>query len=231
MPLPLIGELGRIVFTSALGLFASEALRNSFRDKQEQQAKIGAIMSYDLIGNDFDFIGADFISGDDDDMLDSLVSGSGNSDIIGAVKAAARSGNLQAQATLRKLAMRNGGAVINRPLDRKRRYPLGFVPTDIIASNSQSIPAAPQNLFRPERLVIPSDISFDVGVKDIKVGNQSQLAQSVEVPGALFSEVAIDTQVTFDTAEVGNQISVDIRNKTAASLPFTAGLLGTVAKS
>ena len=231
MPLPIVGELGRIVFTSALGLFASEVLRNSFRDKQEKQAKIGAIMSYDLIGNGYDFIGADFISGDDDDMLDSLVSGNGSSDIIGAYKAAALNGSERAQSALRQLAMRNGGAVINRPLDRKRRYPLGFVPTDIIAANSQSIPAAPQNMFRPERLVIPSDISFDVGVKDIKVGNQSQLAQSVEVPGALFSEVAIDTQVTFDTAEVGNQISVDIRNKTAASLPFTAGLIGTVAKS
>ncbi len=66
---------------------------------------------------------------------------------------------------------------------------------------------------------------------DVKVGNQSQLVQSVEVPAALFSEVAIDTHVTFDTAEVGNQISVQARNKLAVgSVDFTAGMLGSIAK-
>jgi hypothetical protein len=65
---------------------------------------------------------------------------------------------------------------------------------------------------------------------DVKVGNQSQLVQSVEVPAAMFSEVAIDPHLTFDTAEVGNQISVQARNKSGNSLDFTAGMLGSIAK-
>jgi hypothetical protein len=187
-------------------------------------------------------IGADLMFGaDDSDILEALsvsgdydiVGGDGSSEIIGAeLIGAARRGNPQAKAALAKIAMRNAGAVVKKDLSNRRRYPLGFVPTEVDAGDAATIPAAPQNLFRPERLVIPSDIGFDFGVQDIKVGNQSQFAQSVEVPAAVFSEVAIDTNVTFDTAEVGNQISILVRNKgTEDDLEFTAAAIGTIAKS
>lgn len=202
-------------------------------------------MSFDIVGydedDDFGSIGYDQLIGalGDDDFLDALVSGGGSqflvsgdgsSEIIGAAKNAKKAQAAKKAAVLKQLAMRNGGAVVNRGLDRRRRYPLGFVPTAVAAATSVQVPSAPQNLYRPERLVIPSDIAFDAGVADIKVGNQSQLVQSVEVPAALFSEVAINTGVTFDTAEVGNQVSVTIRNKSASAFEFTAGLVGTIAK-
>ncbi len=195
---------------------------------------------YDIVGDDYGFIGWESLIGADDDFLDSLVegggadflvSGDGSSEIIGATAASrGRVNAAKKAAALKQLAMRNAGAVVNRGLDRRRRYPLGFVPTAVAAATTVQIPSAPQNLYRPERLVIPSDIAFDAGVADIKVGNQSQLVQSVEVPAALFSEVAINTGVTFDTAEVGNQVSVNIRNKSASAFEFTAGLVGTIAK-
>ncbi len=195
---------------------------------------------YDIVGDDYGFIGWDQLIGamGNDDFLDTLVeggaadflvSGDGSSEIIGAASAAKVQAAKKA-AAMKQLAMRNAGAVVNRGLDRRRRYPLGFVPTAVAAATTVQIPSAPQNLYRPERLVIPSDIAFDAGVADIKVGNQSQLVQSVEVPAALFSEVAINTGVTFDTAEVGNQVSVNIRNKSASAFEFTAGLVGTIAK-
>lgn len=200
---------------------------------------------YELVGyggSDFGGIGADLLlsgvddligDGEDEALLQALaVSGAGDTELIGAVASgnAAAVKRARQKAALKQIAMRNAGAVMTRGLDRRRRYPLGFVPTVIAAATSSAIPAAPQNLFRPERLVIPSDIAFDSGVRDIKVGNQSQLVQSVEVPGALFSEVAINTGVTFDTAEVGNQVSVDIRNKSALAFEFSAGLVGAIAK-
>ena len=168
-----------------------------------------------------------------DAVLYDIVGGDGSSEIIGAdLIGAAAAGNARAKAALHKIAMRNAGAVIKNDLKNRRRYPLGFVPTEVDAGDAATIPAAPQNLFRPERLVIPSDICFDFGVQDIKVGNQSQFAQSVEVPAAVFSEVSIDTNVTFDTAEVGNQISILVRNKgTTDNLEFTAAALGTIAKA
>jgi hypothetical protein len=204
----------------------------------QSQTKGATIMGgYELVGHDdFGSIGADLI-GDDMDLLealaiegladDEIISGAGDSEIVGA-SGRGRKGRKIAE--LRRLIAKNAGAVVNRGLDRRRRYPLGFIPTAIAAGTSSAVPSAPQNLFRPERLVIPSDIAFDLGVRDIKVGNQSQLVQSAEVPAALFSEVAINTGVTFDTAEVGNQVSVDMRNKSAAALEFSAGLVGTIAK-
>ncbi len=181
---------------------------------------------------------------DDEDLLEALsVAGAGDTEIIGrrgrkrTRRSRSRSRSRRLRATgrrrrqeLRSLAMRGAGAVVNRGLSRRRRYPLGFQPTNVAIAATLQIPASPQNLFRPERLVIPSDIAFDLGVVDIKVGNASQLVQSVEVPAAVFSEVAEDTNITFDTAEVGNQISVQIRNKSAAAVEFTAGLIGTIAK-
>ena len=192
---------------------------------------------------DYGSIGADIMFGaaSDSDVLEALsvsgaydiVGGDGSSEIIGAeLIGAASAGNPRAKAALRQIAMRNAGAVVKNDLKNRRRYPLGFVPTEVDSGDAATIPAAPQNLFRPERLVIPSDICFDFGVQDIKVGNQSQFAQSVEVPAAVFSEVSIDTNVTFDTAEVGNQISILVRNKgTTDNLEFTAAALGTIAKA
>jgi hypothetical protein len=203
---------------------------------------------YDLIGSHFGGVGTSLIGADENALLHALavsggaadlIAGLGDSEIVGTdalalIGAAHAAGpshvNAARQKALQAIAMRNAGAVIKTGLDKRRRYPLGFVPTTLPASTTALVPSAPQNLFRPERFVVPSDIAFDVGVVDIKVGNASQLVQSVEVPAALFSEVAIDTNVTFDTAEVGNQVSVQVRNKTLAPLEFTAGLIGTIAK-
>ena len=212
---------------------------------------IAGAIGADLIGADLDdLIGASTIFGADDGtgLLEALaVSGLGDSELIGAAVAAAAPANAAAQtaaararlaavqkarqaAALKNIASKNAGAVISRGLDKRRRYPLGFVPTTIAAGATTLIPGAPQNLFRAERTVIPSDIAFDLGIVDIKVGNQSQFVQSVEVPGAVFSEVSIYTGVTFDTAEVGNQISIQARNKSLVALEFTAAALGTIAK-
>lgn len=198
--------------------------------------------AFDIVGDDDDddygsiglepqFVGDEglsFLNSLVSGQLDALISGDGTSEIIGA--AAKAQGNAKKKAALRQLAMKSAGAVIKRGLDRRRRYPLGVVPTTITAGNTQTIPTTPQNLFRPERLVIPSDIAFDIGVADVKVGNQSQFVETSEVPGTLFSEVAINTGVTFDTAEIGNQISVALRNKSLADVEFSAGFVGTIAK-
>jgi hypothetical protein len=249
-------ELGRILFQTSASLILTKMLARQEQAARENRnpkpPTIGSRnMPYDLVGDDdMGAIGADVLFGADEDALlhalsvsgddAELIGGLGNTEIVGAAHAhhpahhpahpAAKKAAALRKAALRKIAMRNAGAVVQTGLDRRRRYPLGFVPTVVNAATSALIPSAPQNLFRPERLVIPSDIAFDIGVVDIKVGNQSQLVQSVEVPGALFSEVAIDTNVTFDTAEVGNQVSVQARNKTLAAIEFTAGLIGTIAK-
>jgi hypothetical protein len=177
---------------------------------------------------------ADLISGDeDDDLLESLsVQGYSAPEIMGAVKIlrAAKKGN-RGRKLVNAVIERNAGMVINRPVNRRRRSPSGFARVVVSGpGGTAQVPSAPQNLFRIERLVVPSDIGFDFSLLDIKVGNVSQLVQSLEVPAAMFSEVAIDTNVYFDTAQVGNQISLSVLNKTGGDIEFTAGMLGSVAK-
>jgi hypothetical protein len=220
--------LGAVVYPAL-----SAALKASGRITPDT---IGAIMSYDILAgmDDDEFeggVGLDVIGDDDDDddLLEAMtVSGAGNTDIIGAVKKAAKA--LVKKKVAQRVAQRNAGVVRQVGLQNRRRNPLGLVPTLIGAGVSIQVPAAPQNLFRAERLVVPSDIALDFGIADIKVGNVSQLVQATELPGAMFSEVAIDTGVSWDTAEVGNQISVTARNKSAAPIEFSAALLGTIAK-
>jgi hypothetical protein len=240
MTVPLgLAALG-VMGSAALATLASELTRRAMVRPATTQESEENNMSYDLVGiDDLGAIGgADILlsgiedllvgSGEDEALLEALsVSGAGNTELVGAVQAAKAQ---RAAAVARQVALRNAGTVVKRGLDRKRRYPLGFVPTDVAANATEEIPASPQNLFRAERLVIPSDIAFDLGVTDIKMGNQSQFAQSAEVPAALFSEVAINTGVTFDTAEVGNQISIAVRNKTGSEVEFTAGMVGSIAK-
>lgn len=170
--------------------------------------------------SDFGYVGGAEIVGDDDALLQALaVSGYGTQEIVGAV-------NPAVQAAM----ARQTKAVVQKRLESSRRYPLGFTPTAVPANGTAVVPAGPQALFRAERIIVPSDIAFDLGITDLKVGNSSQLAQSVEVPAAMFTEVAIDSRITFDTAEIGNQISISLRNKTGAIVNFSAGMLGTVAK-
>lgn len=232
------GGLGSTLASLALSVLARPRSTAAPDDPNPNSIQGYAPMSYDILGGS---IGYDpSLIGDDPDALlealavngapDFLVGGDGSSEIIGALVGAAQAGNSKAKAVLAKISQRNAGAVVQRELDRRRRYPLGVVPTTITAGTQSQIPASPQNLFRPERLVIPSDIAFDSGVVDIKVGNVSQFVQSAEVPGALFSEVAINTGVNFDTAEIGNQISATIRNKSGATFEFSAGFVGTIAK-
>ncbi|HWA70690.1 MAG TPA: hypothetical protein VG937_00075 [Polyangiaceae bacterium] len=201
------------------------------------------------------------IMGDDDDFGDigaelDLVAGMGTSEIVGAGDeddvgadedllhalsiGAVRRGSHKRASALRRAAQKlteyrkiDPGAVAikQRELSKRRRFPLGFQPTTVLAGATSNIPAAPQDMFRPERLVIPSDIAFDFGVQDVKVGNTSQLVSGGEVPAALFTEVSIDTHVHFKTAEIGNQISVSVRNKTTGDIEFSAGIIGTVVQA
>ncbi len=246
---------GMLLMSTAFGSLLNALLQRSgplIAEPVSQATKeqgSNTMSSMDIIGALFDddddvegTIGALFDDDDDEvsgneELLAALVSGMGDSEIVGStadllVGAKGRRAIKRAKAKrlVKAVASRNAGAVVKTGVDKRRRYPLGFLPTSVPGGATSNIPAAPQNLYRAERLVIPSDIGFDFGITDIKVGNQSQFVQNIEVPGALFSEVAIDTAVHFDTAEVGNQISLSARNKTAAAIEFTAAFVGTVAK-
>jgi hypothetical protein len=81
--------------------------------------------------------------------------------------------------------------------------------------------------FRGERLVIPADIAMNFSVRDIKVGNRSQLGSSVAIPAETFAEPAVDVRLSLDTAITAMDIALVVTNLTSAVLPFRGTLIGT----
>lgn len=123
----------------------------------------------------------------------------------------------------------NASAVVARTRDKRRRLIMGPDPTVVSAGTAATIQLQPQQLFRTERLIIPSDIAPFFRIDDIRVGNRSQLVTTGSLPGSAFSEVAIDAYVEFDSADIGNLISLTVFNTDDEDQTFLAMLLGTAA--
>ena len=121
-------------------------------------------------------------------------------------------------------------SVVDRPATRRREYPLGFesiTPGGIAPGGSEVVRADPQISFRGERFVVPSDISLFFSIDDIIVGKNSQFVSSGPIPASTFSEVAVGVRLNLDTANVGNLISIRVRNIGPDPLVFRATLIGT----
>ena len=224
--MPIVSTFATMAASTVASVYLSEYLRGRLRSREKEKVA-GTMSGFEIVGFEDDDDVAGSIGADEDALMQALsVSGLGGSEIVGAdIIGAVASRNRQQQ-----IRAKNQKLVVRKTPTTDRRCPLGFVPTSVGAGATLNIPGAPQNLFRPERLVVPSDIASDFGIVDIKVGNTSQFVQNVEIPASLFSEVAINTAVQFDSAEVGNQISISVRNKSAAAIEFSAGAVGTIAK-
>lgn len=171
---------------------------------------------------DYGFVGAS-----PEEMLSQIISGEeivgyelvgdeeliGNEEIVGAVR-------------------RSGGTRVVRTQPNQRRRLITGVPPLVLASATQGdSQTQPQDLFRVERVTVPSNIAFDFVFIDIKIGQKSQLVASGQLPCGAFTEVAVDNYVQFDTASVGNLITLSVLNVTspAATQTFRAVLVGTAA--
>jgi hypothetical protein len=164
-------------------------------------------MAYELVGAD-------------DELLSEIVSGMGNTELVGEIGAVGRPRSKGApQLAVKKDALRLA-----------RRMAIGFGPTTIAAGGNAILSQTPQVVFRPERMFIPSDVAFDLSVTDVKIGQRSQLVAAGALPGAIFSEVSVDVFTHWDTAEVGNTITISLNNVNPDDpVAATAALLGAAA--
>lgn len=169
-------------------------------------------MPYDLVGAD-------------DDLIQSIVSGMGDTEIVGWDDDDVG----EIGAVGRPRSKRAGMKVVAKPLKSARRLAIGFGPTAFAASATADTTSNPQVVFRPERLFIPSDVAFDFVITDVRIGNRSQLVAAGALPGAMFSEVSVDVFTHWDTAEVGNQIVLSATNLIAAARTLRASMLGAAA--
>ncbi len=179
----------------------------------------------EIIGDDS---GADFIGELDGDVSDGDEFVAGD-DMIGAAK---RQGRQQAQrqamakqAMLRK-RVAAGALLRTLPPRSAREFVIGLGSTALLGLSSANISVQPQVIFRPERIVIPSNLAADFLITDVKVGKNSQLVSPGAIPAVVFVENAFGVRLKMDTAQIAQFITISVTNQNGASRNFQGAIIG-----
>lgn len=153
----------------------------------------------------------------------------GDDDILGAIIRRAKKGDAKKRAMARDLLRRrvNSGALLRSVTPRSsREYALGLGSTSVAGASSANINVQPQVIFRPERLVVPSNVAVDFLITDIKVGKNSQLASTGALPAVMFTETAFGVRLKMDTAQISMFVTISVTNQNANARNFQGGLVG-----
>ena len=152
-------------------------------------------------------------------------------DILGAIikSAAAKRGAAKKQAMARDLLRRRvqSGSLLRSVSPRSsREYALGLGSTSVAGNSSANINVQPQVIFRPERLVVPSNLAVDFLITDIKVGKNSQLVSTGALPAVMFTENAFGVRLKMDTAQISMFVTISVTNQNPNARNFQGGLVG-----
>ncbi len=102
---------------------------------------------------------------------------------------------------------------------------------NILPNTSAQITSRPQNIaFRPERIVLGGTPN-DWVINDVKVGNRSQMAQTGDCPGVMFSATSTLRAFTLETIQtaVDFVLLVTYVGANPTGAPFVCGVIGTAA--
>lgn len=98
--------------------------------------------------------------------------------------------------------------------------------TTVAAGGAGVLQNSPQRLFKPTRLIIPSDVAGLFAVTGIFIGVKAQLVANGSIPARLFSEQSFDSGFEGDTAQVSQQVTVNVTNNSLGASPIAAGMRG-----
>lgn len=189
----------------------------------------------DLLDGDDDSLGFEYteILGDDESL--GLDDDSGEfvgdeSDIIGAFlrkKKAKKNAQQRAAANMLMRKRVSAGSILRGvPPRNSREYALGLGSTSVAGNSSANINVQPQVIFRPERLVVPSNLAVDFLITDIKVGKNSQLVSTGALPAVMFTEVAFGVRLKMDTCQISMFVTISVTNQNPAARNFQGGIVG-----
>jgi len=154
----------------------------------------------------------------------------GQDDIIGAIlRKKARRGNARkraAAAALMRKRIAAGALLRGVPPRNSREYALGLGSTSVQGNSSANINVQPQVIFRPERLVVPSNLAVDFLITDIKVGKNSQLVSTGALPAVVFTETAFGVRLKMDTAQISMFVTISVTNQNPAARNFQGAIIG-----
>jgi hypothetical protein len=112
--------------------------------------------------------------------------------------------------------------------EKRRHFPIGFTHAQIPPGQVAEVEVKPQVLFRGERLAVAPSNARSFNIVDIKVGKDSQLAATGEMPAEAFSALAVGVRMELDTAQPGIVVVLIVRNVDTTPQDFNAVLYGTV---
>ena len=179
----------------------------------------------DSLGFETTEILGDLLDGDDE--AGEFVGDDSGDDILGAILK--KKQNAKKQAMARDLLRRRvaAGSLLRSVSPRSsREYALGLGSTSVAGNSSANINVQPQVIFRPERLVVPSNIAVDFLITDIKVGKNSQLVSTGALPAVMFTENAFGVRLKMDTAQISMFVTISVTNQNPAARNFQGGLVG-----
>jgi len=163
----------------------------------------------ELVGyiGDEELVGADYI-GEDPDIARLLA--------MGAAPAKAP----PVGARIRSVQARQG-------LWKRHYLPLNLTSgTTVAAGATGTLQNNPQRLFKPSRLVIPSDVAGLFSVLNLFVGVKPQLVATGGMPARLFSEASFDSGFEGDTAQISQAVSVQVQNNSLGTAPIQGAMRG-----
>lgn len=106
--------------------------------------------------------------------------------------------------------------VQNGPINvQPRTYPLSVKsPAAIPAGTTQTLTARAQAAFKPQRFIVPSSIAPYFLIESIKIGARPQTVDGSDVgmPAEIFSEVAQNNLMDFDSIQPGIELYVRVTN-------------------
>jgi hypothetical protein len=108
-------------------------------------------------------------------------------------------------------------------------YPLAVASTgNVVAGTTVTLTAAPQAAFKPQRFIVASNIAPAFTINSIRIGARLQTVDGSEtgVPATVYSEVAQNNLMDFDTVQPGITISVRVTNISAVDQPFVGTFIG-----
>lgn len=127
----------------------------------------------------------------------------------------------------------NGTYLVDGQPTQTRQWPLPLSRLSLQGGATGTASATAQLMCRPVRLFIGvSGIDIaDLSITDIFVGQRSQLINGGggSLPADMFNNVAVDSLVNFDTAQIGNQIAVKYENEDGDTVAVVRTTLNCVA--
>jgi hypothetical protein len=202
-------------------------MRDMYGDSSEGDDILGELLDgEDSSGFEY----AEIMGGGGDDLLGELIGDSSDGDdVLGAALQARKKRNAKKNALANAIMRRrvqSGSVLRSVPPRNSREYALGLGSTSVTGNSSANINVQPQVIFRPERLVVPSNIAVDFLITDIKVGKNSQLVSTGALPAVMFTEQAFGVRLKMDTAQISMFVTVSVTNQNPQARNFQGGLVG-----